>query len=60
MYSVQMYTRPDLTSKYRCKICDSKSLIAVIEWKFCTGENLILLKRVLERVGTDIKECVGD
>jgi len=68
MYSVQLDTTQDLTSKNQCAIIVryltdviNEKLIAVIDCQSSTGENLVvLLKKVLEKNGIDIKKCIGN
>lgn len=68
MFSIQMDTTQDLTSKDQCAVvlryvtdAVHERLIAVIDCESSTGQYFVdLVKRTLEKMDIDLKQCVGN
>ena len=68
MFSVQIDTTQDLTSKDQCAVVlryvtntAHERVIGVIDCDSATGQHFVeLLKQTLEKVGINIKNCVGN
>lgn len=68
MFSIQMDTTQDLTSKDQCAVVlryvtdvVHERLIAVIDCESSTGQYFVdLVKQTLEKMDIDIKQCVGN
>lgn len=68
MFSVQIDTTQDLTSKDQCAVVlhyvtnvVNERLLCVIDCESSTGQHFVeLLKQTLEKVGINIKNCVGN